>query len=323
MLMQAKFIPALAVACFLGVTSSAEQITLVNGDRIVAPVLEENDSFVVVDHPVFGHLQIPREQIVVIMTDVTEDTGGTVIDSQEVYVEDVEASDAPPPPEEVAADEERKKLWEARLEITFSAVEGNSNTQDFRGAFAAKRETDATIFKFDAVYYVAASNGDRTDNAASVGVENEWLIPDSKWSYFVYARWTYDEFQSWDYRITGGGGLKYHLVEKENYDLKLLGGIGFIKEFGSNNDDIQPEALFGVEGEWRIAEKQKLTYFATIFPNLSETGEFRTVSGLHWTHELNDSLDFILGLYHEYQSQVDPGFDKNDLRIYGGLGVNF
>jgi hypothetical protein len=34
------------------------------------------------------------------------------------------------------------------------------------------------------------------------------------------------------------------------------------------------------------------------------------------------NLSLTAGVRHEHQSQVDPGDDKNDLRIYAGLQID-
>ena len=107
--------------------------------------------------------------------------------------------------------------------------------------------------------------------------------------------------------------------------MNLLGGIGAVKEFGSDNDDVRPEALIGTEGEWQIAEKQSLKFDSTFFPDLSEIGEYRIVNNVAWAVLIDEKnkLSLTAGLAHEYQSQIDPGRQHNDLRLFAGVDWAF
>ncbi|HWB20284.1 MAG TPA: DUF481 domain-containing protein, partial [Phycisphaerales bacterium] len=98
-----------------------------------------------------------------------------------------------------------------------------------------------------------------------------------------------------------------------------------VKEFGSDNDDVRPEALFGVEGKWDIAEKHSLTFSSTVYPDLNEIGEFRWVSSVGWSYLLDEKnkLSLTAGVQDEYQSKVDEGRKNNDLRAFVGMQLDF
>jgi len=117
----------------------------------------------------------------------------------------------------------------------------------------------------------------------------------------------------------------YDLITEDDLTLTLRGGLGGSREWGSDNEDIRPEALLGADLAWQISDAQDLTADTTIFPDLEEFGEFRTVSNLGFSWKLAETSNVALsaGLQHEYQSQVDPGTKHNDLRLYAGLQFDF
>ena len=100
---------------------------------------------------------------------------------------------------------------------------------------------------------------------------------------------------------------------------------GVRREFGSLNEDLQPEGIFGTDLEWHITPRQHLSAGSTLFPNLLDAGEFRVRSNAELVLDIDtlDGVSFKLGLAHEYQSQTDPGIDPNDLSAYGALVVDF
>ena len=114
---------------------------------------------------------------------------------------------------------------------------------------------------------------------------------------------------------------------REDYQVTLRAGIGL--RFASStpaNEDIRPEGLeFGFDMDWQISERQKLHVDTTIFPDLDDTGEFRTLSNVAWSMLIDEERNISLnaGLANEYQSQVAAGREHNDLRIFAGLQIDF
>ena len=85
------------------------------------------------------------------------------------------------------------------------------------------------------------------------------------------------------------------------------------------------EAFVNADAKWKITKDQSLAASTTIFPSLTDVGEFRARNTLDWIIKLSyaDGLSFKLGLIHEYESQTDPGRDKNDLKYMASLLFDF
>jgi len=215
--------------------------------------------------------------------------------------------------------------WKFKLVGALSGASGNSDNASFSALFAAVRETPRLKTAFDTGYFYGESDGVVSQNRFTAGGRHDWLNPDSKWFYFADLRYDYDEFQSWDSRVNGHLGIGYRLVTPPKLMLNLLTGIGFVKEWGSDNDDVRPEALFGVEGKYDFTDKHSIKFDSTIYPDLSELGEYRWVNNLGWSLLLDqeEKLSLTAGVHYEYQSQVDPGRKHGDLLYFAGLQLDF
>ncbi|MAY75657.1 MAG: hypothetical protein CMJ31_13260 [Phycisphaerae bacterium] len=216
--------------------------------------------------------------------------------------------------------------WDNKIDMALNFSEGNSETRSFRAGYVGTRSTTSSDLSLDASYSYSNNDGETNQNKATAGVNHDWLLPESKWLYFAGGRADYDQFASWRYRVNANGGIGYELIDRENFDLTLRGGVGFAKEFGSDRNEIIPEGLLGADVSWTIAENQSLEATFRYFPDLLNTSDFRTVTTAAWRLDLdsiNDGLGLTAGLRHEHQTRVDPGVEQNDLSVYAGLTWDF
>jgi putative salt-induced outer membrane protein YdiY len=244
--------------------------------------------------------------------------------------EQAESAETPAAPVEPAttqpeAPPEPPKLWKFTFLLGGALTDGNTENASITSTFTALREDERNRTLFDAGYFFARSNDETSENRFTAGVRHDWLKPGEKVFYFGTARYDYDEFQSWDNRVQAHLGLGYRLLEPPKWKLNLLAGAGALKEFGSDDDDVRPEALFGLEGEWQIADKHTLTFASTIFPDLGDLGEYRWVSSAGWSYLMDEKnrLSLTAGVQYEYDSLVDPGNTHYDLRAFVGQQMDF
>lgn len=218
-----------------------------------------------------------------------------------------------------------EKPWTFTFDVSGTGSFGKADNQSFRAALGGLREAGETRTALDAGYFFNASNGDRSESRFSTGILNDWLMPESPWFFFADGRYDYDEFKSWEHRVSSHGGAGYHLIARDDFSLDLRGGLGVVKEFASDNEDPRLEALAGFDAAWTISERQKLTFGSTIYPDLSDTGEFRLVSKADWSVLVDEKLNMSLsaGVLHEYETVVSPGIGHYDLKVYAGLRFTF
>ncbi|UCD76675.1 MAG: DUF481 domain-containing protein [Phycisphaerales bacterium] len=302
--------PSVAGLLLAAIPANGDEVVLAGGDTLSGKVVQHTADAVVLDHAVLGRMTIPAIEIQSIVD--SADRTGPYAELQE------EAAEA-------VAEAEMPKEWKSRFELALGGSFGNTDSQAFRTGVVSKRESESDRTALDASYFYGASDGDRTDNRFTAGILHDWLFPESPWFLFADGRYDYDEFKSWEHRISAHIGPGYELIKKEDFTLNLRAGIGVVKEFGSDNDDFRPEAMFGGDFAWQISERQSLEGSTMIYPDLDDTGEFRTFSRLNWAMlvDPDSNMSLTAGLEHEYQSKVDPGVDENDLRIFAGLMFDF
>lgn len=237
-----------------------------------------------------------------------------------VGVQDVPpaAEQTPPPPEPAAK-------WENSLTLGFGASTGNTESASFNGLASFKRTSKEDTLLIDGNYFYGTSEGDKNTNKGTAGITYDWNIPDTRFFIFGDTRYEFDEFKTWRHRVSAHAGPGYYLVKSTDLDWSIRGGIGAAKEFASDRNEIYPEALAGTDLEWRINPDHKFFANFRIYPDLEDSGEFRTVSNAGYQIKIPrmEGMSLSLGLLHEHQSKVDDGVKKNDLKLFGGLTWSF
>ncbi len=298
---------------------------------LLGRLIQRTADFVIFEHPILGRLEIPAGKVRTLRplhvdTSPLPEKKAAVAPGPAHVAPQVGEADGPPP---------AVKRWKSRLELGFSGSAGVTDETNLRIALNTTFKKDTIRLTLDSRYLLDTSSGDRTDNKFTVGAISQWNVPASRWSYVAQGRYDFDEFQSWEHRVTAGGGVGYLLADVTGLDdagqpldvFTLTGrlGLGGRKEFGSLNEDLQPEGIIGADLTWYISQRQNLSTQLTYFPDLEDTGEFRAVTKAQWLLKLDglEGLSFKLGLDYEHQSQTDPGVSSNDLSIYGTLVLDF
>lgn len=312
------------------------ELTLSTGEVLLGRLIQRTADLVILEHPILGRLEIPAGEGRTLRplheepAPLTEKKAAPVQTPPHVTPQAAE-TDVPPP----AVTAPATPRWKSHFELGFNGTAGVTENTNLRIALNTAFKQDTRSLTFDSNYFLRTSNGDRSDNKATAGALAQWEVPASRWSYFAQGRYDFDEFQSWEHRVTAGGGVGYLLADVTGLDdaghpvdvLTLTGrvGLGGRKEFGSLNEDLQPEGIIGAGLIWHISQKQHLSTQLTFFPNLDDSGEFRAVTKAQWWLKLDavKGLSFKLGLDFEHQSQTDPDVSPNDVTVYVTLVLDF
>jgi putative salt-induced outer membrane protein YdiY len=307
---------ALLLAVLLAPAAAADTVELVGGDVLNGTVIEQTDELVVIEHETLGRIELPADQV-----------ASVTIAAQEAAQE--EAGDVQQPLEEAPAEapdvEEEKSPWSLTVDLALNISEGNTQESDFRFGANARRETEATRLRIDSSWYYKRSEGSSTDNKFTLGARNDWLLPGSRWFWFVGGRLDWDKFESWEQRLAAQTGPGYHLIDGEDFKLDVLGGLGTKKEWGSENDAWKLEGSLGVDLEYKINERQSLEFDLTYFSVLDDFEDYRTRSTGNWRYAISNDmrLSLLVGYSWEYLNIVDPGDQHYDLRFFIGVQYAF
>jgi hypothetical protein len=288
---------ALAIGLALPATARAETIELETGDKLEGVViLEKGEESWVVEHPVLGQIEIPVDQI------------------------------KPPDPVKPGLfGTSFMRGWSRSISAGFSGSSGVTSENNINADVLLTNETERHRDLFEARYYYADADKSRTNNEFDAVHVHDFLIKDSKWFSFLAGNYKYDEFQGWDHRIAGSGGLGYQLVDTERLELTGRIGPGFTVTRGGNSEQEREDfnGLLAARFTWVLFEGSDLTGSTSYLPVLNDLPEFRTLSRLEWKIPLGviEGLSFKIGGSYEYDSQNQG--TNNDRKYYGNLVYDF
>ncbi len=298
------------ILCILPMLSFAATIKLLSGDEINADIIEQTDTHLKVNHDVLGELTIAIDKII-------------AIDAKAITATNIVSVNA------VEANNKDKGLfgvgilsnWQRNLTLGLNGTEGNTRIVDFHTAFDGDYENEHKRWDFGAYYNFSSRNGENTQDDLKISITRDWLLPNSQWFYFASAKADWDKFRSWDYRLTGIVGTGYEFIETASFSLIGRTGIAGNKNYGSDNDDFDPELMLGLDTNWAISKIQSLTFKTEFFTPFEQADNFRNLSRLDWKFKLDTDIDlsFKLGLENEYESVVNAATKHNDFRYRAAL----
>lgn len=235
---------------------------------------------------------------------------------------DAGASGVPTPP---ASPPAPPSPWKGVIAAAVNYTNNNDTTIDARLAGGLKYTVpDVETLDLNAEYFFKTLNSNTTDNNLLTNAVYDRFITGTDWLWFAKAQYQYSEFEAWEHRISGYGGLGYRFYSAPPVDLLAKLGAGGTYEFGPPSQGI-PEAYGEFQFAWLINELQRLEMSGNIAPDLSDVGEFRVISRAEWKLKVDPELDLSLtiGARWQYESKVPAGDVHNDLRVYAGLQLGF
>ncbi|HUT13233.1 MAG TPA: DUF481 domain-containing protein [Thermoguttaceae bacterium] len=199
------------------------------------------------------------------------------------------------PPEELIAPPV-VKIWEGSVELGLDGAEGNTQAFNLKFGVDAKRKTDRNVFTLDLDYRKKTDRARETANRAFLDWRYEWLLQDSPWTCFTHGTVDYDEFQAFDVRVTTDIGLGYQFIETDRTTFAGRVGSGFSREIGGPDDNYVPEAVFGLDYERKLTNRQKLTMKIDYMPDVTEFNDFRLHTRAGWEMLIDRQMNLSLKL---------------------------
>lgn len=233
----------------------------------------------------------------------------------------------PPPPapvatpdvvkqEEVVVVEEEPlpKLWSGSFDLGLNGSEGNTRLFNLRFNTQAKRATPFNELNLKANYIKTATNASESANRLFFDGRDEWLAQESPWTIYLHGTTEYDEFQSWNVRISGDAGLGYRFIKSDLTTFTGRIGPGASREFGGLSNDWTPELVFNLQFEHQLSTRQKISLQTDYFPDPSQWTEFRLNNQASWAFVIDEerNLSLKLSVVDRYASQSAPK-KPNDL----------
>jgi putative salt-induced outer membrane protein YdiY len=275
---------------------------LKNGRVLSGPVASVNDQFEI----------------------TTQESGKVVVAKEDI--------DAVRSPEEQAIVERLKspgffELWTGVFDFGLALAQGNSETTNLSLAFNADRTTnrDKTSFFSTALYSTNNTTGESitTANIIRGGGRYEYNITPKLFAYGAGGL-EHDELQELELRILLGGGLGWHMYQTPETVFDVFGGFNWNKEYFDNDiDRSSAELQVGEELSHQASERVLLKERFVLFPNLSESGEYRFAFDATVVTAINKWLGWQVTFSDRFTSNPLPGIKENDLILTTGLRITF
>jgi putative salt-induced outer membrane protein YdiY len=341
------------VALLLAIPALADQVTLKNGDRLTGSITKSDGKTLVIKTDHAGDVTVKFDAIQAITSagdlNVSLSGGKTVIgpvstsgDNVVVATRTAGSVEAPKAsittlrsPAEQAVYEKSlhpgfREGWNGGVNVGFALTRGNSETKNLNIAFAATRKgvRDKLILYTNSVYAtndVPTAFPHTTANAIGGGARYDRDINPRTFG-FGNGDFYHDSLQGLDLRSLFGGGLGFHAIKSDATMLDLLAGVNYTHESYSNPTSTRNQAglTLGDDFMHKLGKSTVFTQNWYFYPNLSQTGEYRTTFNLGLVTKINKWLGWQNSFGDVYVSNPPtPAIKKNDILFSTGLNFSF
>lgn len=344
----------------LAIPALADQIILKNGDRLTGSIVKADGKVLVIKTEYAGDVTVKFEAIQSLTStgELHVTLGNTTVvgpvttrgDDVVVATKNSGPVEAPKtsvtmlrdPAEEAAY---QKSLhpgmlegWNGGVNVGFAVTRGNSQTKNLNVAFNAERKGfhDKLILYANSIYAandLPTASPHTTANVAGGGARYDRDFMPRVFG-FVNGDFYTDALQNLNLRATGGGGLGFHAIKSAATTLDLLAGMNYTHEsysaFTTASGTAVPAVTHSLAGltlgdafTHKIGKGTVITQNFFLYPNLSDTGEYRGTFNLGTVTKLNKWLGWQNSFADIYVSNPPPSTKKNDLQIATGLNISF
>jgi hypothetical protein len=332
----------------------ADEVTLINGDRITGTIVKSDGKTLTVKTEFLGIVHMPFDKVRAMTTEKpvqVELPGGETlqgrIETRDDNFEIIEESQRRAALRtEIAAirdsveqrayerllDPSWTQLWAGTINLGLAGARGNARTTTFTTGVDASRVTkgDKTTVSLDAIRSSALVDEATSLTAqairASVGYSRKIK---SRISFNAFNDYEYDRFQNLDLRFVLGGGASVSAWKTDRGSLDLLAGGAYNREsFGPPAPDVpfvrdSAEAYTGDDFSYKLTALTAVTQSFRYFANLTETGRYRLNFDLSANTKFFDWLSWNVSISDRYLSAPVTGRRNNDFLYTTGIGLTF
>ena len=225
-------------------------------------------------------------------------------------------------------------FWSGLLDTGLSLTRGNSATLSYNLAAKAVRQTDRDKISVytTAIYATDDTTPPSRTTAHNIlgGVRVVFNLTDRMFV-FAFTDFEYYEFQHLDLRNVLGGGAGYHVYKTANATFDVFGGADYEQEYFSPNPPATltsttrktGEIVAGEEYDAKINNRTTVSEKLSLFPNLSDGGQYRMQFDATAATKLKAWLAWQVTYSDRYISNPLVGLKGNDQILSTGLRLTF
>lgn len=217
--------------------------------------------------------------------------------------------------------------WRGSLGAGLNVTRSTTNSLNVNLAADAVRATAQDQWNFGAgLLYGTSENADgvKTTNAnqGRLGGRYAYNLRPRVFG-FGSLDLNYDRLQEIDLRSVAAGGLGYRILNSSVHRFDISGGLTYNHtRYVSETENIA-ELLLAEESNHQLSAGTMLRQRFAVFPNLTNTGEYRLQFSAGLVTRITDTLNLTVTLTDNYQSNPQPGIDRNELLFITGISVDF
>jgi putative salt-induced outer membrane protein YdiY/sRNA-binding regulator protein Hfq len=334
----------------------ADQVTLKNGDRLTGTIVKFDQDKLLLKSEFAGDVSLQWAAVTAIVSaeplHVALKNGQTVVGVISTKDEKFEVAATSGPvetskPEIVAVRNNAEQevymrslhprfvdLWSGLFDAGLSLTSGNSESTSFTLSGKAARLTSRTKLSLYATeIYSRSTLADVSSTTASAirGGARIDVNLRKRWFVFGLTDFEHDRFQDLDLRNVLAGGLGYHVIKEKDRTFDLFGGVAFDQEYYSQPFSPPDPSTTRRTGEidagetftTKLGSRTALTEQFSIFPNLSDSGDYRLQFDATAATKIKNWLSWQVTFSDRYVSRPLEGLKNNDLLFSTGLRLTF
>lgn len=219
--------------------------------------------------------------------------------------------------------------WRHAIGLGLSYASGNSESSTLTLNADGARQTGHDKWSYYGKALRAKSEDETTGDQIGIGTRYE---RDLNARVFGFGQGDYlrDRPANLSRRTSVGAGLGYHVFKAEKTTWDVFSGLGYTHDRYVTPTDVggatrgtwgYAELLLGEESNHQVSDTSTFRQRLVIYPNLSESGEFRAQFDAGLAVAINDTMSLTATLTYRYNS--DPGLDieNGDLLFVTGISA--
>jgi putative salt-induced outer membrane protein len=228
--------------------------------------------------------------------------------------------------------------WNGGLNVGFGLTRGNSATKNLGLSFKAVRtgHRDKLSIYDNIVYATNDAVGASPSTTADVkqgGVRYDRELTSRVFA-FVNTDFMSDGLQGLNIRAVFGGGLGYHVIKSDATTLDILGGANYTHENYTASLPAPSTQTYGITHNFaavqigdefmhKVGKSTVITQNLYFFPNLTDTGEYRTNFNFGTVTKISSWLGWQNSFGDIFVTNPPVGKRQNDLFFTTGLNFAF
>lgn len=221
--------------------------------------------------------------------------------------------------------------WRGSIGAGATVSTGNTRSTSANLNAEALRLTNVDKWRLYGTALYGENNGTQSANLLRAGARYDYDLTPRIFA-FGGIDTERDKIGNLKYRLAPSVGAGYHVIKSAATTFDVFAGVGYVQDKfyrpvtidGTLRSDYgRAELLLGEESTHKISSTTSLRQRFVLYPNLDNTGEYRSVFDAGLAVAMTNSLSLTVGLVNRYNSDPGPGVKKSDTLFVTGVAMKF